>query len=315
MLKKIFCITFLFCFVFLRPPQKAGAYCQMTTEQGITDGNANCTEEGIPLLWRRPCITYSVDFRGSSQRDIRGNNRLELPEIRQALRNAFSTWEQLRCEDDENEENNERESVGFEIRESEELAQCKRAEFNTKGPNVNTVAFVQDWKDMGYNPRARAVTSVWYSTESGEIFDADILINEESGGNFTICPALGCLAGTVDLENVLTHEVGHFFGLAHSEIEEATMHFFDQNGDTSKRSLHPDDIEGFCSIYEEDPFERSCNFEPHEGFGLDCENPIPNQASNDGCSCDLTQSTSTTFPWFVLAFLGSGIICLRRKTS
>ena len=54
-----------------------------------------------------------------------------------------------------------------------------------------------------------------------------------------------------DLQNTLTHESGHFIGLAHSPVPGATMNATTQPGETLKRSLAPDDAAGVCAIYPE----------------------------------------------------------------
>ena len=56
-----------------------------------------------------------------------------------------------------------------------------------------------------------------------------------------------------DLQAVLTHEFGHFVGLDHSAIVLSTMDPGTEPGDCKKRSLHQDDIDGFCQTYTQLP--------------------------------------------------------------
>lgn len=67
-------------------------------------------------------------------------------------------------------------------------------------------------------------------------------------------------SGQQDLQSVIAHEFGHHLGLGHAGpaggppgvgplIPEATMYGFSSNGDTTKRSLHIDDIAGVSAIY------------------------------------------------------------------
>ena len=62
------------------------------------------------------------------------------------------------------------------------------------------------------------------STFVGEIVDADILINPTgNAGVFATPAALAANPQAYDLESVLTHELGHFFGFEHSGVWSAAM--------------------------------------------------------------------------------------------
>lgn len=62
------------------------------------------------------------------------------------------------------------------------------------------------------------------STFVGEIVDADILLNPtNSAGVFATPPVLSANPQANDLESVLTHEMGHFFGFAHTAVWSAVM--------------------------------------------------------------------------------------------
>jgi hypothetical protein len=65
-----------------------------------------------------------------------------------------------------------------------------------------------------------------------------------------------------DMQSVIVHEFGHHLGLGHAgeapgngqhgggeTIREAVMFWSSDNGDTSNRSLHIDDIMGVTSVY------------------------------------------------------------------
>lgn len=89
--------------------------------------------------------------------------------------------------------------------------------------------------------QALAITTVSMDVDTGEILDADLEINTQ---DFTFTPG--------QLRYVVTHEVGHFLGLDHSQEADAIMNAsYDMNGDTLPR-LSEDDAAGVCSIYLED---------------------------------------------------------------
>lgn len=178
-------------------------------------------------------------------------------------------------------------STGIEVEQTDEDAQGSNAEFAPEGGNVNLVAFVRDWDERGYLPSAYAVTTTWFGVRSGEIFDADILLNEEHW-SWMECPEGGCTDGRdVDLKNTLVHEIGHFLGLAHSGVgaEESTMWSCAPPGQVIKRDLDPDDIEGLCSIYPAGSLEEECNFDPVGGF-----NPQPVSLRPPGCGCRVSRA-------------------------
>jgi len=70
-----------------------------------------------------------------------------------------------------------------------------------------------------------ALTFTFYRTEDRVITDADIVVNGVDWVFTTIDAEVG--KGTpakVDLETVVLHEIGHFFGLNHSEDPRAAMY-------------------------------------------------------------------------------------------
>ena len=93
-----------------------------------------------------------------------------------------------------------------------------------------------------YDPAFAAMTYRFYDTRNGQLIDADIAVNGEGfrwsdGGSGH------------DIENTLTHEVGHIGGLGHSSDGNATMFGRTEPLETKKRSLEPDDLAGLDAIY------------------------------------------------------------------
>lgn len=90
-----------------------------------------------------------------------------------------------------------------------------------------------------------ALTTTVYRRSTGEILDADIDVNAvnhawSAGPDPT---------GFDDIENTLTHELGHAIGFAHTEVLDATMFADADLGETLKRDLAPDDLDAICSVY------------------------------------------------------------------
>ena len=92
---------------------------------------------------------------------------------------------------------------------------------------------------------ALAVTNIAVSTQTGDIVDADILVNPTV--EFSTDPTTP--SNRYDFESVLTHEIGHFLGLDHSAILSATMFPRVSQGVNGSRVLSSDDIAGLSSLY------------------------------------------------------------------
>lgn len=111
---------------------------------------------------------------------------------------------------------------------------------------------------------ALAITTVTFDAGTGRLLDADIEIND-TAFDFSICDpeAAGC-GVAFDLENTLTHELGHVVGLDHPPNDEpgafeATMFASASRGDIEKRSLATDDVDGLCTLYPTgDPVAGEC---------------------------------------------------------
>ena len=89
-----------------------------------------------------------------------------------------------------------------------------------------------------------AVTQWWYI--GSEIVDADIKFYD---GGFTFFTGTTGCSGGMFIEDVGTHEFGHFLGLGHSSVGSATMYPTIWYCSQSGRSLDPDDVAGIETIY------------------------------------------------------------------
>lgn len=297
----------------------ASAYCRMTTEGGAQIGEQPCVEKGEPLIWTVPCLSYAIDSRGSTQIDD--------ADMQAAVNAGFAAWEAADCGGGE--------TPNLVFKPSAVPSTCKRAEFNNNG-NVNTVAFLDPWRDPcaenddpGYEPLAFAVTIVWLNTETGEILDADMMINDtqasprNAGGPYADCPLSGCLGNDADLQSIITHEAGHFIGIGHSNDVEATMFASAERDSVSKRSLADDDINAVCDIYPPGSLDESCDATPMRGLQLNCEttsdgNPIAcdapgTTASQGGCACSTAQTPAGTL-WATIGVL-FGLTVMRRRSG
>lgn len=88
----------------------------------------------------------------------------------------------------------------------------------------------------GLTPNILGLTQVWYNTDSGRILEADTVLNDKNfvfTTNPTDTSGFGSSESTfsarnrVFVENVITHELGHSYGLSHSEQLQSTMLFME----------------------------------------------------------------------------------------
>jgi hypothetical protein len=268
----------------------AEAFCRSTTcrssgdKECATDDDG-CATEGAKLFWPTSCVSYATNALGT----------VSYPpeETRKVLRKTFQAWSDVPCPD------GTRASMTFEEREP---VSCHESEYDKKGPNVNVVLFEDnDWKYRGIDGTL-AKTSVTYNDVTGEIYDADIAINAAYNEiTITDDPA----KARTDLQAIVTHEVGHFIGLAHSPAPDAVMNAEYAPGSLAQRTLTGDDVRAVCAAY---PADRGapCNTEPRGGFGPTCDDPKPDTL----CSTQPGGAASYGVSGLVL---GAGLLAVRAR--
>ncbi|TKJ48032.1 hypothetical protein CEE34_00965 [Candidatus Aerophobetes bacterium Ae_b3a] len=109
---------------------------------------------------------------------------------------------------------------------------------------------VVSWGDSEPGGSVIAVCWTWYDTATLEIVECDIEFQ-----NDIVWSSTG-EAGKFDVQNIATHEFGHTLLLGDlyyptSEHSEKTMYGWSSEGETKKRTLHQDDIDGIRYIYPE----------------------------------------------------------------
>jgi hypothetical protein len=277
-------------------PRSARAWCQMTTSNRAPTLEMPCVTDGVPLSWRNGCMAFAVDERGGLD--------VSVAQIEGVLDAGFRTWMSVTCDGA---------SPGFDVLGYAERATCQEAEYRTNRGNVNVVAMVSDWDARDYDPSAYAITTVWHNTDTGLILDVDIMVNEQLGP-YAICPETGCPPAlprnrVVDLENVLTHELGHFFGIAHSDVPNATMYLSAARGETLKRTLEADDIEAMCTIYAPGTLDACTDHTPRGGLDLNCED----DPEGSSCVAATPSSPGGTPVGFALFGAGLAAVVVRRR--
>jgi len=96
------------------------------------------------------------------------------------------------------------------------------------------------------DPGAIAVTTYWYYTDTLELVEADTEFNTYYQWS------LSGESGTMDLQNIATHEFGHWLNLGdlyNKPAKQQTMYGYSTYGETSKQSIESGDIAGLELIY------------------------------------------------------------------
>ena len=240
------------------------------------------TMAGHYLYWESGCIFVTVDAAGTTE--IAGDGEFPI------IDTSIATW-------------------------NTDVASCSYIQVVSQGTksmevgndNVNLIKFRDtswcrpaegDDPARCYSDSAAGITTATYvddgtSSRDGAIVDADIEIN---GVNFAISVngvTLGTAGCDAELQNTLTHELGHLHGLEHTclapgdppridnlgnmvpecsattdpIILNATMYNFQDCGETKKETLEADDINAICTVY---PTAKDPNTCTPVGSGSGC---------------------------------------------
>lgn len=190
--------------------------------------NVRVTGNGSPLRWAAGLVSVEI-----AMSDVPAGVSVENAEA--AALAAFGTYQGL--------------LAGMSPDVSIHVAMDGDAAPAARDDGQNVVRWVNSgWADS-YDPGALAVTLTSYDTSTGRITDADIVVNAENYPWTASSDDADC-QGAYDLQNVLTHEVGHFFGLAHDQDDrEATMYPSSGMCETKKRDLDSDDMDSLTHLY------------------------------------------------------------------
>ncbi|HXN33175.1 MAG TPA: matrixin family metalloprotease, partial [Polyangiaceae bacterium] len=241
----------------------ARAYCPEVTKapppnydptvQGCFS-NDPITGRPLPtLFWSNPCVGYSIQRSASSQ--------VSLADATRVAAQAFSAWSSAAC------------ANGSPSITAVALAPVDCADVPSQEHN-SVIIFRDNGWPYADSANTLGYTTLTVNTCTGEIYGADIEINSS---DYQLSASGPVPAGGYDLASILTHEAGHFLGLAHSAEKSAVMFASYHAGSTA---LTLDDIGGICSIYSGDGTRNTslgpvastsvCDPSPRLGFLTEC---------------------------------------------
>lgn len=269
-------------------PATASAYCRTVTESLPASYNPvsrGCYNVGKFLYWKNPCVSFSLNQAGSSG--------VSYDTAKSIIDQAFARWTGATCPDTNAPPGIAASDYG--------ASACDEVRYNKSGANQNLIVFRDTTWPYSDPNNTLGLTTVTFEPSTGEIYDADMELNATQG-NLSTSDAVE--PNGFDLASVVTHEAGHFFGLAHAQSPTSTMYASYRPGTTQLRTLSADDVEGLCAIYPStttrvvtSPAQSSkgdaasttsiaadqCDYDPRHGFSTECNAPALDVPAESGC--------------------------------
>ena len=129
--------------------------------------------------------------------------------------------------------------------------------------NQNDIVVLEEWP---YDESALAATVVTVNGKTHEIVDTDIAFNT-SNNAFAVLEGGFDSRLVNDVQNTLTHELGHALGLMHNSGDASVvMYPSAPPGETSKRVLASDDREGLKALYADSTSATTAQVSSAEGL-------------------------------------------------
>jgi hypothetical protein len=221
----------------------------------------------FPLFWRNQCVSYSFEQAGAKHISATDASRIAAQ--------AFAAWSNAPCPG----------GPPNIVADPYPAVDCENAQSHAHN---NVIIFRDNGWPYDDGSNAIGYTTLTIGKKTGEIFGANIEINSFGFNIVADLPAATTDAGgaadggaadaglVLDLGSILTHEAGHFLGLAHSPDVTAVMYAHYHPGSTT---LSADDIAGICAIYHSDGTretgngpvaETACHPDPPLGFLTSC---------------------------------------------
>jgi hypothetical protein len=282
------------------------AFCRTTTcdvdmaQNDCTWDDNMCAMSGHPLFWPDSCAWFGVQQDGSARRHI------TYATFHSLVANAFKKWSKANCGGGT--------VPSFEMTDTDTLygpIVCADREFNKNAANASVWMFRDnDWPYTGGSTTI-ALTTLSVDIPTGRILDADVEINSYRTNITTSDTDV-----VADLDSIVTHESGHFLGLAHSPVQDATMFANYSPSSITIRDLATDDQKGICTAYPPSTAPACGPPEPIYGFSRYCNgaNPSTSPVGTSKTTCAVAMGAeSDGRAALVVAAVTAAAVRLRRR--
>lgn len=232
----------------------ARAFCRTTTSPvpaGYDPTVHGCWAQGTPLEWKASRAPYGVSAAASDQ--------VSLADATRIADLAFEAWNTASCPDGPPAVQAYDDGPVSSVPEGSD---CQSS--NTCDAATHDVIVFDDQVWPHDDPaNTLALTTVTFGVDDGAIFEAYTEVNSTPSHPLTTQEPPPAGSGAYDLQAILTHEAGHFFGLAHAAETTSVMYAYYKPG---KIELTSDDVAGLCAIYPQ-PAKSSGGCDTSTGLG------------------------------------------------
>jgi Matrixin len=216
-------------------PASASAFCRSVTSSppaGYDPTVSGCygfaADGGVssglfPLFWRNKCVSYSFEPHDSKY--------VTLAQAKSIAATAFEAWSSASC------------PGGGTPSISAILYPDVDCDDAPSSGHNNVIIFRDSVWPYDDASNTLGFTTLTVDLTTGEILGADTEINS---AQWHIVPEPPAPENAYDFATIMTHEAGHFLGLAHTTDKSAVM-FASYHPATL---LQPDDVTAICSTYE-----------------------------------------------------------------
>lgn len=269
-------------FLAVLAPAEAEAYCLTTNRPepiGWQPALTGCWKEGSTIGWPNAPIGFHVDPRAS--------RKIAFDVFERVTTESFAKWSAVSCETPGALSTDPAPHPSFAVKDlgpaTIDLSGCKDGDCVSERLGGGGAIFFQDdaWPHEA-GSSTLGLTTVTY--RGSRIIGAILEINSFDHDFVEHGPGAG---GEVALDYVLTHESGHFLGLAHSDRPDSIMFTtYPSDGDAT---LQADDRAAICAI-----------------------RPAAAPSPEKGCGCGVPRSSSASGAFAALAAM---LLLSRRRAK